>query len=316
MELLPTHRFAALLKESAAFAPPPQLVKDIYEWGRIVIAYRLYPRVLAEIKQVKEGPPPEFGDPNAELIELFQLKRELERIMATNTAKGKPDFGIPRKMIIDTRGWKYLPLLEQRGNKERMNYPVTVVVDGAKGPSGYWDLNRSLIKVNSTVDHMWLLTVKEFNRELDRFYATVEHEATHAAQTYMRLVLGLPRIPGMTSPNLQDHRYNYQGVPKPGNWGAEDAPHPLREVEFKTNLGSAVREFLHLSNRIPRHSLREAIQVYTQGNPSSATYSPDGNVSVKVYQSPIFKGLQSDMPKWRQAVSEFYDALNRAGLPV
>jgi len=224
-------------------------------------------------------------------------------------------------IFVDTRGWKYEEMMDFPNEPLREWYPNLKVppvdVQVTESDSQYaknrgtWNVHRKIIRVYIP---SWEKAKNSLPRLFDSFDDTIEHEAIHMTQSYLKESLrNIPTV-GLPSKNQREkgfmshdeqHLRSYlvnQGInPKDVSF------HSLDDVEFYTVLQDSIRE---LKRKIPdsltEEQLSQAIRAFLGMNNTD-------QLGVRPYLGTFYKSLSrvpSQRKKFKKAIRLLYQALS------
>lgn len=158
------------------------------------------------------------------------------------------------------------------------------------------------------------LNVEEFRGGIARLRGTLRHEAQHAGQSILQVVLGLGEPVGLPPRDIRDLRYDPSG----NRPGYQRQDHPERDVEFHTRLQDEIDDFVALSRRITPDLRARAMAAWTGLGPvvtrsELGTPGSGSGIVTREFFSAL-KAVQRE--KWVRAVSEFVSGVRAAGVRV
>jgi len=180
---------------------------------------------------------------------------------------------------------------------------ITATLDfkGHLQRGGQWSPGRRLLEVD--VSAQGITTVANFKRTLAEMHDVLWHELQHVGQDLLRALHLMDEDAGLPSKSIRDPDVDPSGYPT-GPLSRGRIQHELRDVEFQTDLGEAIRDFIRSLNRVPKLRWREHLE-QTVGIKG---YSPHNR---------YFRTWKRKAPgKWKKAVAEFVKEVeNRVDIP-
>jgi len=218
------------------------------------------------------------------------------------------------KFPINLKGWKYAPELEgivwrediirHNPNIQYLTQPITVILNfkGHQNRTGVWVHLKKQIEVDAP---RALMSVSGFNRNLNTIEETLIHELTHLGQDILSSIKSMQMIKtknrgvGLPSKKIRNISHDPSGYAS----SRRDLEHSLRDIEFYTNLGDAIKFFRDNLRSIPAKEVKDAAKQFV-GMPSSG-------VIVRMPINHSFQVLRDKAPKkWEKAVKVFWKELN------
>ena len=217
------------------------------------------------------------------------------------------------KFPVNLNGWKYAPELEgvvwredvigRNANIQYLTQPITVILNfkGHQNRTGVWVHLKKQIEVDAP---RALMSVSGFNRNLNTIEETLIHELTHLGQDMLSSIKSMQMIKtknhgvGLPSKKIRNTTHDPAGH----SLSKKNLEHSLRDIEFYTNLGDAVKYFRDNLPFIPAREVKDAAEQFV------------GISSGAIVRMPInhsFQVLRDKAPKkWEKAVKVFWKELN------
>lgn len=269
---------------------------------------RLDEAIEGERRYQKQLSPSDKGS----VVELTRLIRECKQY-ASSPKRYKTKAEADLK--VDVRGWKYLAGLNLGEIEEHLAKTgwskITVVLNFKrhKRRAGQW--SRLERKLEVDIPSRSAMSVVLFRDVLDRIDETIVHELGHVGQDVLPYAKKQELGAGLPSKDLRAPGYTPSGLPAKGR--GQRLEHSLRDVEFYTNLGDAIRMFKRELPRIPIPARESAARQFV-GLPSKPYRHPTDprKDNLIFFQTPelSFKNLKDKAPeKWEKAVKEFWKAV-------
>lgn len=242
-----------LSKQAGLFEAPPQMVKAIYKWARERICGKVWSNIDKQIRKLtNDGTIPVPEEHDEELTRLNLLKKECQKYASWPwpTSRAQKAFN------IDFAGWKYVKDQESLSNflKTKTLGKITVVLAFIKGHpyAGTWITEYNTLQLFFNDENVISneQNIINLDSSLKELYGTIRHELQHLGQSYLQLV---PQLlegsntqfnAGFPSPDIQN-KIRTRNL-KPGEKPQTNLPidpkveteiiHPLRDIEFYTNL--------------------------------------------------------------------------------
>ena len=264
----------------------PDLIKSL----KLMIDMRV--RDLSS--RIPSAEKPEGSRDNA-LVDAVLMRREVSKY--TSKAKERKT-KVVRKFDIDLTGWKYGDEVSRASGGERATtilslghgwHDITCVMnfDAHARRFGQWDPQKRELQIDVTIARP--VTAKGFNNGLYELEKGIVHELRHFGQDALRVLKRLKEDAGLPSARAQG---------SPGS--QHDLEHALRDVEFYTDLGDAIGEFVRFIPHItPKHRRQTA-----------GAFIDDPNFRGFGLPNWFFQAIRKKAPdKWRKAVAEFWKAV-------
>lgn len=240
------------------------------------------------------------------LVELKLLCREcLKHTQKAKTYSGKTK----RKFPVNIKGWEYLkdyPDAEAKLKKHWSFIECVLDFKGHRRRGGQWNPSQNRLEVDVRINQPKM--VKRFHDGLYAIEGTLLHELRHVGQSVLKFLKDLKEEAGLPPHDLRDPSRTPEGYRKDDPYGSRGrGTHTLRDIEFQTDLGNAIREFLKKIQTVRRMSWRNAFKEFTG--------LADTNNTLLI--SRYFRTWKRQAPKkWQRAVNELFKEAEKAGIDL
>jgi hypothetical protein len=240
-------------------------------------------------------------------VELRRLVQELKKYASGPKAyksKATAKFG------LDLSGWKYISPRELDLKEDwikRYEMIVELIFKPRKTIAGQWfQMGRKLqVDVRSAP-----VSVDGWKNAVARLDEILIHELSHMGQSVAQYVMGAKGF-GLPSPGLQEELFDPSGFRRQGPRRTRQ-DHPLRDVEFYTNLRDAISSFKRFIRKVSPADRADAARIWVGEDPVDFTGAEHQEWKQRVprtFWTPDsdLKALRQRRPdKWKKAVAEFY----------
>jgi len=304
---------------SGMIEPPPRMVDQIYRWTKAKMAagqvasrqaqvestkidIARHEKLLKEAHQKNDEEEIEYEMDRLQLLKKYlaideaKLKEKIEEARAFPRVRIKRWNRAARKFKVDTRGWKYAPLLK-KADPKRVQYAESlwgvIKVELVKGnidtkAKAYWKASSATLRIQTGGDLKYV----------------IKHELVHWAQSYMNVALWIKDF-GRPPKDVRTPEFK-QRMEVPADLAAklkrmgiaEPDIHDLDDVEFYSELADTVGLFHHAMKQ-PGVKGMSPREVFDQ------MVGAHGEAS-----NTFFRRLQKgSKAKWKKAVGEFAKAV-------
>ena len=248
------------------------------------------------------------------LVELELLRHECEK----HSTKPKSYTGKAKKKFnVDLTGWKYVTDIDgaKKTLKDAGWGKISVELDfkGTQYKGGHWNgtTHALNVEIGSGTTSRYIRTPEQARTLNALHYGMMEilrtcrHELQHVGQDLLRDIKGLTEDAGLPGRSVRNPMFDQRGISVDPNEEGKKfyKVHPLRDVEFYTNLADEIDRFVRYSRKIPLEDRAKAIRIWV-GAGDDKMVDAKGDTLSAVQQ--FFYSLKMyEKPKWRKAVAEF-----------
>jgi hypothetical protein len=175
-----------------------------------------------------------------------------------------------------------------------------------KRRGGQWSWGDLTLEIDAIV-HRTALLRGSFQRTRADAHKTLEHELRHLAQSYLGYLKGVVGKTGLPPPAIREPGVSTHGIPMSpaGKRKPKQIEHPLRDIEFQTDVGNAIDAYKRLVKVVPVREHGALFDAFT-GRSTNNKYGT--NEFFATWKA-------KNKAKWQRAVVELYKALPPAGYP-
>lgn len=219
---------------------------------------------------------------------------------------------VKKEFKIDTENWKYKNLMKDKQSWWYSKDTILVKVSKADSLKGVWSGSRGTMVIN----------VSTYASD-DSIRSIVEHELIHWVQDFLGSGYGVSSFgqpkKDIRTPDIDQHatrtgRYksNYLSM-KLSNIPLS-AKHSLDDIEFETDLLSAIRDFESEVKKAPKENHKKLFRIFVGLDEKPDVKDPIfTNVGTYFEVNSFFNNLKKySLPKWREAVKKAMGVLDES----
>jgi hypothetical protein len=269
------------------------------------------------------------------LVNIHILRQECLKY----TEKGKLRTNkVAARFDVDLTGWRYLRPgeLEEATTTVKSQFGSRIDVEiffrsQHDEWAGQWNRSSRTILLDApSGDLKAIPTLPVFRTRMNSLLGTCWHECQHVGQDFLKFIRGLKEHAGLPSRDLRQPGITPHGTPDLEHIKQEDPrkyrkmlvrdktkriDHPLRDIEFYTNLGNDTRELRNSLEKVPPKRRHDFFKSWVGLAPKYDPWKdepprPLGSQTPPLQSARMLMLRDKAPEKWKKLVSELWKAVH------